>query len=332
MRHLRWAAAFSALIGVWSCGGDDTPAADGGVVEASTVVVLPDTQFYACAYPEIFESQARFITSQHAARGIGLVLHTGDIVDSDIDPQWQVASDSLHRLDGVVPYLVVSGNHDLEAGRSTLMGHYFDARLLDAFEPPNAAYQPPAVENSYAVVPIAGLSWLFLGLEFGPRDAVVQWADAVLKQHAELPAVVFTHAYLYSDGNRYDRTRMPRQPYHPDDYALTPDQGINDGEDLWRKLIEPNENVRLVLSGHVIPDGQARSLAQRMSGTIVAQVLANYQLCDACPCSQVEGGGGYLRMLTFSPDGLQIQVTTYSPHFDRWLRDDENQFALTFQP
>jgi hypothetical protein len=127
-----------------------------------------------------------------------------------------------------------------------------------------------------------------MGLEFGPRDAVVAWADGVLKKHAQLPAVLFTHAFLYSDGTRYDRARSPAQPYHPDDYGFTPEQGINDGEDLWRKLIEPNENVRLVLSGHVIPDGLARAVARRESGKAVQQVLADYQLCDSCPCPEAE--------------------------------------------
>jgi hypothetical protein len=184
------------------------------------------------------------------------------------------------------------------------------------------------LDNAFAVVELAGTRWLFVGLEFGPRDAVVRWAADVLRAHAELPALVFTHAYLYSDGRRYDRARMPPQPYHPDLYALTPEQGINDGEDLWRTLIEPNPNVRLVLSGHVIPDGTARAVAIRADGSRVHELLANYQLCDLCPCAEVEGGGGYLRLLEFDAQG-QVQVSTYSPYLDAWLQDAENEFMLS---
>jgi 3',5'-cyclic AMP phosphodiesterase CpdA len=329
--RLKLTAAASVILAWLGCGGDSDaapPAPLEPARDASALIVLPDTQFYACAYPDIFEAQTRWIARVRTERHIAMVLHTGDIVDSDIDLQWQVAHQSLSLLSGIVPYLVTTGNHDLTPPqRTSHIGQYIQTASLDAFDLETAAYEPSRVDNSYAVVPIGGREWLVVGLEFGPRDRVVEWASDVLEAHAELPAIVFTHAYLYSDGQRYDRLRMPPQPYHPDGYGQTPDEGINDGEDLWQKLIAPHENVRLVLSGHVIPIGTAHASVQRPSGSVVHQVLANYQLCDACPCAQVEGGGGYLRLLEFSSDAIHVQ--TYSPHYQRWLMDPENDFVLT---
>jgi hypothetical protein len=296
---------------------------------ATTVVVLPDTQFYACAYPTIFQQQADYILAGLERERIAVVLHTGDIVDQDVPEQWQVAAESLHRLNGKVPYLVTSGNHDLSAGRASLIGHYFGADTQAAQGVVVQARDPGRPDNSFAVVELAGRSWLVLGLEFGPRDAVVKWASDVLSAHADLPAIVFTHAYLYSDAERYDRSIEPLQPYHPDSYAFTPEQGIADGEDLWRELIEPHENVQLVVCGHVIPDGTARAIATRSSGTHVHQLLANYQLCDTCPCTQSEGGGGYLRLLRFDDGGRALHVSTYSPHRGAGLTDPENEFDLS---
>ena len=312
-------------------GGGD--AGDGGVrvpADADTVVVLPDTQFYSCAYPEIFAQQTRWVSEQRDAFGIALVLHTGDIVDTDEEGQWDVAKRALRLLDGVVPYLAVPGNHDLRSDRSSLMPDYFTPELLvhAEYDWTAKAREPGRLDNVYAIAEVGGQRWLFLGLEFSPRDAVIAWADEVLREHAALPAVLFTHAYLYSDGQRYDRALTPHQQYHPDDYGYTTEQGINDGQDIWDKLIEAHENVRLVLSGHVIPDGLAHTTASRRSGTRVHQVLANYQQCALCPCAEVEGGGGYLRLLAFSRDGSAIQVTTYSPHYDKSLTDPENQFDL----
>jgi hypothetical protein len=292
----------------------------------STLVVLPDTQFYACAYPEIFEQQAQWVLDNQSEQGIELVLHTGDIVDSNIAEQWQVAADSLHKLDGLVPYLVTTGNHDVSRTRASLVADYFGIADMTT-----ELWQPMSrdegrLDNAFGIIELGGRRWLVLGLEFGPRDAVVEWASGVLAEHADLPAILFTHAYLYSDGKRYDRAIQPLQPYHPDGYGYTPEQGINDGQDLWQKLIEPHENVRLVLSGHVIPDGTAHATQKRASGTRVHQVLANYQRCDFCPCEEVEGGDGYLRLLRF--DREAIRVSTYSPHVDAWLRDGENEFDL----
>jgi hypothetical protein len=310
--------------------GVDEPDAAPPDAAARAIVVLPDTQFYACAYREIFEQQTRWVAEQRHERGIGLVVHTGDIVDTDIDVQWQLAADSFKFLAGSVPFMVTTGNHDLSAARNTLFPHYFKPSELDVFDLEAESFEPGHADNSYALMRLAGRDWLVLGLEFGPRDRVVTWAAQVLHDHAQLPAILFTHAYLYSDGARYDRSRTPHQPYHPDDYAQTPEQGINDGEDLWNKLVLPHENVQLVLSGHVIPDGVARSSIRRSSGALVHQVLANYQHCDLCPCAEVEGGGGYLRLLEFAQDA--IHVSTYSPHYDRWLRDDENEFDLELSP
>lgn len=317
-----------AMLG--ACGDSEHVADAGSPVSYEAIAVLPDTQFYACAYGEIFERQVRWIIEQRARRGVGLVLHTGDIVDSDIDSEWQIAAQSMHQLDGVVPYLITSGNHDLSAGRDSLLPSYFDARALEGFDLEAGTYERERLDNSFAIVQLAGREWLVLGLEFGPRDAIVAWADSILERYAALPTILFTHAYLYGDAERYDRAISPHQRYHPDDYALTPEQGIHDGEDLWAELIERHENVKLVLSGHVIPDGVARSSPRRSTGSVVHEVLANYQLCDRCPCAEVEGGGGYLRLLTFSEQS--IEVSTYSPHHDRWLDDEDNAFVLPLDP
>lgn len=318
-----------ALLVVAGCSDDATDTPDAGKPvdrDAHTIVVLPDTQFYACEYPEIFEAQTRWIAENAAARHIGLVIHTGDMVDSDVDTQWRVARESMALASNDVPCIVTTGNHDLSPARASLVSNYFMQRTLEAFEIEVGFEDPRRIDNSYAVVRIAGRDWLVLGLEFGPRDRIVEWADGVLSDHAELPAILFTHAYLYSDGQRYDRMRVPPQPYHPDGYGQTPEQGINDGEDLWRKLIEPHDNIRLVLSGHVIPDGTAHSTAPRPSGVTAHQILANYQQCDVCPCEEVEGGGGYLRLLEFAGD--EVRVSTYSPHYARSLTDSENEFTL----
>jgi hypothetical protein len=292
---------------------------------ATTLVVLPDTQFYACAYPTIFQQQVDYVLGNIESKRIAAVVHTGDIVDQDVAEQWQVAADNLLRLNGKVPYLLTTGNHDLAPGRASLIGEYFGDSQAQGGVVTREAGRP---DNSFAVVELAGRSWLVLGVEFGPRAAVVQWASEVLAAHADLPAILFTHAYLYSDGRRYDRAIQPLQPYHPDSYGFTPEQGIADGEDLWRELIEPHENVQLIVCGHVIPDGTARSIATRRSGTRVHQLLANYQFCDTCPCVASEGGGGYLRLLRFEDGGRAVRVSTYSPHRDASLTDPDNQFEL----
>src|SRR4029077_1261241 len=64
----------------------------GGPAPPLTLVVLPDTQYYAAAFPDVFDSQLRWVAGQIENQNIALVLHEGDIVDSDVPEQWQIAS------------------------------------------------------------------------------------------------------------------------------------------------------------------------------------------------------------------------------------------------
>jgi len=82
---------------------------DGSAPPNPAVVVLPDTQFYAAAYPEIFRAQTKWIADNRDSANLVAVLHEGDLVDDPTSlAQWQVASDAFATLDGVIPYLVLA--------------------------------------------------------------------------------------------------------------------------------------------------------------------------------------------------------------------------------
>ena len=304
-----------------------------------TLVVLPDTQFYAAGYPEIFRAQTQWIRDNRTSANLVAVLHEGDVVDRPGDSaQWQVASDAFVGLDGVVPYLLLAGNHDEDTNRQGAMNQYFPVTRFSQHAWFGGTFQSDKIENSYATITIGNKPWLLLALEFGPRDTVVAWADEVLKANADKPAIVVTHAYLYNDGTRYDVNKTPAQSFDPDTYNYTPLEGANDGEALWLKLIVGNENVKLVLSGHCLGDpanavpAVARLSSVRPSGSTVHQILANYQICaDMGCCAQypdLHGGNGYLRLLEFDQPNQAIRVHTYSPYLHQYQHDDSNDFAL----
>jgi hypothetical protein len=312
--------------------------ADGGEApEASapppvTLVVLPDTQYYASTYPDVFTSQTSWIVEQTPPLklNIAAVLHVGDIVDNaNSAAQWTVANSAMRQLDGHVPYVLVPGNHDTDGNRNGLIDSYFGPATMPWITGTMTAGQ---IENNFALIDIGPQKWLVLGLEFGPRDAVITWADAVLKAYPKLPAIIVTHAYLYGDGKRYDiavsgtdNTLPNFQWFIPQVYVYTASQGISDGEQIWKELIVPNPNVRLVFSGH--DSGAARLSSARPDGSIVHQMLSDYQWFHSDQADYY-GGGGYLRVLQFDYSKKQIGVATYSPYLDQYLTDDANQFSL----
>jgi 3',5'-cyclic AMP phosphodiesterase CpdA len=316
---------------------DLAPATDAALAPF-TIVVLPDTQFYSAKYFDIWEAQIRWILAHREDQRIAFVLHEGDIVDLDLDEQWAVAARNLHALDGKVPYVLATGNHDLtwKGGRitreATLLNRYFPPDALAALPWPTGTFEPGHLENHYQVLEAYGMRWLVLSLEFGPRDAVLPWADELLTRYAELPAIVLTHAYLSDDNTRYDQKR--RQPFWACGYGLADMGGCNDGQDLWDKVLSHHDNVAFVFAGHVLWPGLGRLTSDHPSGRHTHQMLANYQACSYAPCTIMKtqqvtlGGDGFLRLVRVNPQLRSALVETYSPFLDVSKTDPDNRFVL----
>jgi hypothetical protein len=93
-----------------------------------TIVIIPDSQKLVQEAPsngELWKQQTQWIKNNKDTLKIKMVLHVGDIVhfcnkdnpnpnNPGID-QWYWAKRATANLDGVVPYLLAIGNHDMES-------------------------------------------------------------------------------------------------------------------------------------------------------------------------------------------------------------------------
>ncbi len=294
--------------------------------EGSTVfAVLPDTQYYAHHYPDIFHAQTQWIAENLAPLNIAAVFHEGDITNRNTPQQWSVARDAMARVLGRVPVLMASGNHDHGPNgsaddRSTLLDQYFTPRSFFGRDTRYGTHGA-GVLNHYRLFEAGGRRWIGLALEWAPRHGVVEWANEVLALHEDRLAIVVVHAYMHRGPHRLDRQVYGQtQSGSPYAYGTADDpEGTSDGGDLWRNLVSRHPNVVLVLSGHIGGTGLLSSPTPH--GNVVHQMLADYQ-------SEEEGGAGYLRLIALLPDGASLRVRTYSPWEDAWRRDGENEFGL----
>ena len=290
-------------------------------VDSFTLVVLPDTQLYSQQYAHIFMAQTAWIKRMRDSLNIVFVIQLGDITNRNNEMQWRNASRSLESLDGIVPYGLAPGNHDLGTGGSA---HNRDSSLYNHFFPASRFAPYPWFggnygdrnDNSYYLFEAGGMKFLALCLEFGPRDEVLQWADQVLKRFPDRRVIVSTHSYLYSDDTRVGEG----DKWNPHDYGC----GGNDGEEMWDKFVSRHGGIFLVLSGHILNDGLGRVTSFGKDGNPVHQILANYQMKE-------NGGNGWLRLMTFHPAENIIRIRTYSPYLDKVAEDEQNQFDLIYE-
>jgi len=319
MQRASTIGACALALGLVACDGEAV--APGGW----SIVVLPDTQYYARSYPESFAAQTAWIRDQADALDLQFVLHAGDITDDNSPPQWQVARDAFDTIEGEVPYVLAIGNHDMgERGsartRDTLLHEYFPPSVAMAQRGFGGLFDPARLDNGWHLFETPDGPWLVLALEFGPRAEVVAWADEVLAAHAGVPTILLTHAYLYSDDTRYDIETRPDQEWSPHHYSVRDlPGGVSDGEALYQALVRRHDQIDFVFSGHVLNDGIGRLTSPQDGGGVVHEVLADYQVRE-------RGGEGYLRLVTFHED--RVEVRTYSPVTGEYLDDVDNRFDL----
>ncbi|MEN3324976.1 metallophosphoesterase [Mariniflexile soesokkakense] len=298
--------------------------------DAFEFVVLPDTQTYVEEFPEVYMKQMEWVCSQN--NRFSFVLHVGDITQNNSVEEWHIAKKGFSLLDGKIPYCLALGNHDMGSGA----GKFADTRntsLANTFFPINeyvansktiATFPKNSIDNSCAEYHLIDEKWLVFSLEFGPRNKTIQWANALIKKHPNHKIIINTHAYLYNDSSLHDGDDW----YLPQKYgvgAATGDDAVNDGGQLWEKLIKTNKNILMVFSGHILGSGVGKLVSKNDYGTEVFQMLANYQK----NVKGVEkGDSGYLRIIKVDKKEKTISVKTYSPWLDTYKTEPEHEFVF----
>jgi hypothetical protein len=263
-----------------------------------TIIALPDTQHYSESFPAVFTSQTQWIVNNKEARNIVFVTHEGDIVEHNGNAtEWQRANTSMSMLDGVVPYGMGPGNHDVP---TTLFNQYFPYTRYQGLSWYGGHYQN-LNDNNFQLFSAGGMDFVIVHLIFCPPADAVAWADSVLKAHPDRIGIMTTHAYLGLGAVRSTHVCGSTQY-------------------LWDTLAVPNPNLQFMLSGHV--HGEARR-TDVVSGRTVFQMLADYQ-------DRASGGEGWLRILRFVPGDNTIYVQTYSPWLNRFETDADSEFTLDF--
>ncbi|OHB56371.1 MAG: hypothetical protein A2Y12_14965 [Planctomycetes bacterium GWF2_42_9] len=279
---------------------------------------MPDTQYYSEKYPDNFSAQTNWIAENASELKLLCVIHEGDVVNKNVEYQWQNADKAISILDQAkIPYCIAIGNHDCfnyktRTINSDNFNKYFGTKRIGGKKWYGGSLDNKS-ENSYYLFEAKGKKILVMCLEFGPRDEVLDWANQIASKYADRNIIVVTHGYMNNDDTRLS----PGDNHNPHDYV----KELNDGEDMWEKFVRKHNNIFLVLSGHVVGDGNGRLTSYSDGNTKVTQILANYQMKE-------NGGNGWLRLMKFVPAEDRIIVETYSPVLKNYNNDPNDCFVI----
>ena len=294
------------------------------------IVLLPDTQTYAEKYPEVLDSQINWVVRN--SKQIAFVMQQGDLTQNNNDKEWKVIQNSFSKLNGKVPYVLAAGNHDMgsadgkfaDVRNSTLFNNYFPYSQMSSLPGFSGVAEEGKMDNAYYIFKTGRINWLVISLEFGPRNSILNWAGSVIEKYPDHSVIINTHSYMYSDSTR----QGPGDNWRPQAYGVGKDKGdssVNDGEQIWDKLVKDHSNVRFVFSGHVLNTGVGTLVSINSKGFPVYQMLANYQ---EGVTGSVKGGNGWLRILDMNYKKKTLNVSTYSPYINKYKEEPAQQFMI----
>ena len=298
--------------------------------QRTVFVVLPDTQTYLESCPEVFDSQISWILDNREK--IDAVIQVGDLTQDNHPVEWMLMSEYFSKIEETgLPYTFSLGNHDLgskpgkfsDVHNTSMANKYFPMKRFSDKKYWGGSFNKDSIDNHYINISSGGIDWLIMSLEFGPSDDVLKWADEVISRNRNKVVIINTHAYLYSDSTWLDNSDW----WRPQTYGIGKDSArtVNDGGQIWEKLVSKHPNILAVFCGHVLKSGVGTLISKGEAENNVYQMLANFQ--RGVDGSE-NGGNGYLRIITFDRKKGEMDVKTYSTWENKYHPSSAHNFVF----
>lgn len=289
--------------------------------DSDYILIFGDLQEYTndeWTAATFYRQSIEWISSQlHYGMKIPCILEVGDVTWNNWDYQWESFRVNTQDITSTVPYFVCTGNHDYDYDtkgkipdrNSTMINQY--CQFESTMEKIIAYYDPvgKSLENYVAQVYVNQKDVYLLVLEFGPRKEVLEWAIGYVRSNPDKRFILMTHEFLTAKGKRISTGSYAQAQFEGYSSYSTPEQ-------VWQKLVYPNNNIVCVLCGH---NGfSAQLFSKNAAGREVPQILFNLQYYkDPSDSSFTSGCNWMIQLWEFLPDGT-VHCRVYNTHFRTW--------------
>lgn len=285
---------------------------------SSYFVILGDLQSYMndnnIAY---YEKSISWIKCQ-IENGINIkaLFQVGDITENNSINQWQLFRDKTIILESMVPYFVTTGNHDydwdnfkIKERNSTHVSEF--ARFKCADDRIVSLFESNKIDNYVSEIDNESRLYL-ISLEFGPREEVISWAEDYVLRNPDSVFILLTHEWLTRFGERVSSNSYAEAQFSGYSTYSTPEQ-------LWNRLVKPNDNILCVLCGH---NGfSAKLFSKNTTGRDVPQVLFNLQY-------QNNGGDGLVQLWEVPAQSDSVYICAYDTINNDWYMPDSTSISF----
>lgn len=295
----------AVLVLLAAAAGAEAPQREDAAAAAATpyrsVAIFGDTQDLTTGRAggeEVLGAMVQWVLDHRERENIEFVLHVGDLVHrgAAAPEEWERFDAQWRRLDGVVPYAIVRGNHDNSGlddperpgfGRRGFAQYFGVERVAEL--PGYLASYPGGDDVAHAWrFALGDLPVLVIGLSWAPSQRQLAWADSLLREHPDTPAIALSHRFYH--GVPVDHT----QPLPS-----------------WRRLVaEHPAQVFMAVAGHAAP-GEVAML--QLEGHPLLRVRTNFQQHARHYDAE---GQSYLNLVRFylPPDGRdEVEIVAHSP-------------------
>lgn len=288
---------------------------------AYSLAFLPDIQYSTQNYPDKLAILYDYLLDNAQSKNIKYVIGLGDITNRNTEAEWKTIFEQTQRLNDVLPYSLVRGNHDITYNN---YAELFDATYgkpgkyyYDHVKKNGGFMTPASAKNTYLLFEVGAVEYIIINLDFGATDDILQWAGSVLEKYPTRRAIIATHGYFNADATTLDGG----------DYAApsTYSKKWNDGDDMWKKLFCKYENIDLIVSGHIGQDDFSHATAKGDNGNDVHQMLMDTQSVD-----KDMKGLGFVAMMYFTEDGNIARTECYSTVLKKYFRETNALITLDF--
>lgn len=255
-----------------------------------SIIVIPDTQEYVKGLDKsvknsVFKAHIDWILESLTWQKIAFVSHVGDMVDSNEMVQWKEAHAQMSRLDGIVPYGISVGNHDMTGkGDSSLFQKFFPASKFTGLPwyggyclgDPTRPMASGNNANSFQLITQQGLDLLIMHLECNAPDYVLEWANEVMRYHSSRLAMITTHMDLGPEFPPNSSLDMFAAPKGRMRWKKNHGARGNSPQQMWEKCYRHHPNLRLVFCGDQRRTASFYQADVGDCGNVVHSILSDY--------------------------------------------------------